>query len=203
MFGPKKGVLTTYAGFWNFKYYEMSQIIVNFLNFDLRKAQTLNHYLLYRFQFTIITCRTTVYILFSFWLFFFFFGESLLLVLFNFASVTDSVYGNYFFTFKNHNIFSINSFSGELASAISFYIAFFAACAFIFLINLRYTFNYFYLNNLWMLDAAFIGFVFYLFFGAYVFVVVALLAASISRSYFYDNDNKFTRFALKIVKEYF
>lgn len=177
MFGPKKGVLTTYAGFWNFKYHDMCQILTNFLNTDLSSARALNAYLIYRFQFTIITCRTTVYILFSFWLFFFFFGESLLLILFNFTSATDAIYGNYFFTFKSHNIFSVTTFSAKLASAISFYIAFFAACAFIFLMNMRYTFNYFYLNNLWLFDLAFIGFMFYLFFGVYIFAAAAILIA--------------------------
>ena len=76
IFGPKKGVFTTYLSFWNFKYFNFNHLLVNFnkntlgSNFNLIKF---NNYLLYRFQFTIVTCRTTVYLLFSFWIFFFFF----------------------------------------------------------------------------------------------------------------------------------
>ena len=74
IFGPKKGVFSTYLSFWNFKYFNFNQILLNFNknsnNFNLNKF---NHHLLYRFQFTIVTCRTTIYLLFSFWIFFFFF----------------------------------------------------------------------------------------------------------------------------------
>jgi hypothetical protein len=68
IFGPKKGVYTTYASFWNFKYYNLNQIIINFFNKNYNNLNFLNFYTIYRFQYTIITCRTTIYLLFSFWL---------------------------------------------------------------------------------------------------------------------------------------
>lgn len=164
IFGPKKGVFTTYLSFWNFKYFNFNQLLINvnkrYSNFNLNNF---NNYLLYRFQFTIVTCRTTIYLLFSFWLFFFFFGESLLMILFNFSTLTDSVPSNYFMFFKNHVIFDLNVSSSSLSNTVMFYILFFTSCSFIFLLNLRYTFNYFYLNSIWFFDFLFLTIIFYLY----------------------------------------
>lgn len=174
IFGPKKSTLMTYFTFWNFKYFNFNSILVNFLNNKFNSASLLNFYLLYRFQFTIVTCRTTIYLLFSFWLFFFFFGESLLLILFNFSTLSDSISSNYFFIFKNHTIFLLNSSSFFLSNTIMFYIIFFTSCSFIFLLNLRYTFNYFYLNNLWIFDAIFLLVICYLFINNFFFLFIFL-----------------------------
>ena len=165
IFGPKKGIYTTYASFWNFKYYNLNQIIVKFLNNKYKNASLLNFYSFYRFQYTIVTCRTTIYLLFSFWLFFFFFGESLLMLLFNFSTITDAVSSNYFFIFKNHNVFSLNYFSTNLSNTIMFYIIFFTSSSFIFLLNMRYNFNYFYLNAVFFFDFIFLFFILFLFFN--------------------------------------
>ncbi len=165
IFGPKKGIYTTYASFWNFKYYNLNQIIVKFLNNKYKNASLLNFYSFYRFQYTIVTCRTTIYLLFSFWLFFFFFGESLLMLLFNFSTITDAVSSDYFFIFKNHNLFSLNYFSTNLSNTIMFYIIFFTSSSFIFLLNMRYNFNYFYLNAVFFFDFVFLFFILFLFFN--------------------------------------
>lgn len=74
IFGSKKGVLTTYASFWNFKYFQINQIITNFFNLRLNLSM-INFYSIYRFQFSIVTCRTTIYVLFLFWCFFFLQGR--------------------------------------------------------------------------------------------------------------------------------
>lgn len=66
IFGIKKGVYSTYASFWNFKYYDFNTIIINFFNKNYNNLKFLNYYNLYRFQYTIVTCRTTIYLLFSF-----------------------------------------------------------------------------------------------------------------------------------------
>lgn len=173
IFGPKKGILTTYASFWNFKYFFYNQILINFINKKTFNHDFLNFYLLYRFQYTIVTCRTTIYLLFSFWLFFFFFGESLLMILFNFSTITDSVYSDYFFLFKHHTIFSLTTLSSFLSDTIMFYIIFFTTCSFIFLLNLRYTFNYFYLNNLWFFDLIFITILLFLFSNKIVLILIS------------------------------
>ena len=172
IFGPKKSTLMTYLTFWNFKYFNFNYILINFLNNKFKNASLFNFYLLYRFQFTIVTCRTTIYLLFSFWLFFFFFGESLLLILFNFSTLSDAISSNYFFIFKNHTIFLLNSSSFFLSNTIMFYIIFFTSCSFIFLLNLRYTFNYFYLNNVWIFDAFFLLIICYLFINNFFFFFI-------------------------------
>ena len=176
IFGPKKGVFTTYLSFWNFKYFNFNQLLINFnkrySNFNLNNF---NNYLLYRFQFTIVTCRTTIYLLFSFWLFFFFFGESLLMILFNFSTLTDSVPSSYFMFFKNHVIFDLNVSSSSLSNTVMFYILFFTSCSFIFLLNLRYTFNYFYLNSIWFFDFFFLTIIFYLYITNFFFYFLLLI----------------------------
>ena len=176
IFGPKKGVFTTYLSFWNFKYFNFNQLLINvnkkYSNFNLNNF---NNYLLYRFQFTIVTCRTTIYLLFSFWLFFFFFGESLLMILFNFSTLTDSVPSNYFMFFKNHVIFDLNVSSSSLSNTVMFYILFFTSCSFIFLLNLRYTFNYFYLNSIWFFDFFFLTIIFYLYMTNFFFYFLLLI----------------------------
>jgi len=176
VFGPKKGVFTTYLSFWNFKYFNFNQLLINvnkeYSNFNLNNF---NNYLLYRFQFTVFTCRTTIYLLFSFWLFFFFFGESLLMILFNFSTLTDSVPSDYFMFFKNHIIFDLNISSSFLSNTVMFYILFFTSCSFIFLLNLRYTFNYFYLNSIWLFDFFFLTVIFYLYLASFFFYFLLLL----------------------------
>ena len=135
-------------------------------------VKILNFYNLYRFQFTIVTCRTTVYILFFFWLFFFFFGETLILFIFNFSSISDVIPGNYFFTFKNFTVFSVNTLSFNLSNVINFYIFFFTASALIFLINLNYTTKYFYSSFTFKLDFFFLLLLFYFFTPKLFFIFI-------------------------------
>ena len=185
IFGPKKGVFTTYLSFWNFKYYNLNYLLLNFYknltNFDSKK---INQYFLYRFQFTIITCRTTVYLLFSFWLFFFFFGESLLMILFNFSTLTDSINADYFMIFKNHTQFYLNNSSSFLSNNIMFYIIFFTSCSFIFLLNLKYTINYSYVNTIWFFDFLFFFIFFYLFLNnLFIYLFIYLFLNNLHKNY--------------------
>lgn len=176
IFGSKKGVLSTYAFTWNFKSNKINALLSNFkLNNNLLYLKNLSNLFLYKFQFTIVTCRTTIYLLFVFWCFFFFFGESLLLILFNFSTITDSISGNFFFLFKTHTIFSISASSFFLTNIITNYIIFFTTCSFIFLLNLRYTFNYFYLNFIWYFDLFLMFLISYLFFNLLVSIVLILI----------------------------
>ncbi len=177
MFGAKKGTLATYFMFWNYKYFNLNQILINILNSDIKNVNSklLNFYTLHRFQFTLFTCRTTIYLLFSFWLFFFFFGESLLVLLFNFSTITDAISSSSFFTFKTHVIFFLNSSSSFLNNVILFYIIFFTASSFLFLLNLRYSFNYFYVKNLWFFDFFFLIVFTSLFFNKIFIFLIAFL----------------------------
>lgn len=169
VYGPKRGVLVTYESFWSFSYYLWNHQILNALK-DKNTYLLINNYLFYRFQFTILTCRTTVYILFAFWLFFFFFGESLLLLVFNYSTLSDTINANYFFSIKNHTIFFLEGSSAFLNNTIMFYITFFSINALLFLINLRYSFNYNYFSNLWILDVIFLFSIMYLFLNFYFFL---------------------------------
>lgn len=170
IFGPKKSVLQNYSSFWNFKYSFFNRIVLNSIkNLSLNKL--ISNYSTYRFQFTIITCRTTIYVLFSFWLFFFFFGESLLMLLFNFSTISDSISGSYFFTFKNFIVFNNSTSSSFLSNTILFYILFFTSASFIYLLNIRYNFSYHYLTNIWLLDLFFFMFALFLF-NSYLLVFI-------------------------------
>lgn len=117
----------------------------------------------HRFQFTSITSRTTIYLLFSFWCFFFFFGEILLLLTFNYNTLTDLIPSNFFMSTKSHVIFLLQNGSTYLNEVIFFYILFFTTCALLFLLNLRYSFNYTFLDHQWRLDACFVIVITYLF----------------------------------------
>ena len=80
-FGPKKGTILTYSSYWYANFYNNFQLLSSTLVNNLNKS-SLKRLMVHRFQFTIITSRTTIYLLFSFWCFFFFFGEILLLLTF-------------------------------------------------------------------------------------------------------------------------
>ena len=63
-YGAKKGTLATYSSFWPLPFFNHIGI------FSKRGKRVL----LTRFQYSIITSRPTIYLLFTFWCFFFFFG---------------------------------------------------------------------------------------------------------------------------------
>jgi len=166
-FGPKKSTLTVYSDIWYTNFYQSYQglwatiwmpkknilpnrWISSTTGLELRRS------LLYRFQYTVITSRTTIYLLFSFWSFFFFFGESLLLITFNFNTLSDLIPSSFFMTFKAHIIFFLNNGNTFLGDIIFFYILFFTTSAFLFLKNLRYMSSYRYFQDLRYLDLIFL-----------------------------------------------
>lgn len=146
VYGPKKSPLQVYAHFWKFQFADLINLLVNFKNnkFSLNSFLSISTALN---QFSPITGRFTVCLLFSFWLFFFFWGEHLLLVIFNYSSVTDSVVSNFFCSFKSHFIFSLNSSGQQLFYIVNFFIFFSGAAALIFLLNLKFTFSYLSFEN--------------------------------------------------------
>ena len=70
-FGAKKGTILTYSSYWYSNFYHNFQMLSSMLN-DKNTKSNLKWLLIHRFQFTMITSRTTIYLLFSFWCFFFF-----------------------------------------------------------------------------------------------------------------------------------
>ena len=154
MFGPKKGSIVAYRSGW-------------FNNLDTPfKVSSLNwSELAYKFHFTTITSRTTSYFLVSFWIFFFFFGETLLLVTFNFSTTVDTITSSSFFTVKQHPFTYMSTFSTTLMYHITFYIVFLTTSAILYLVNLNYSYNYNYFRQTFIISylpiLAVIWFIFY------------------------------------------
>lgn len=135
-FGPKKGVLASYSTYW------LTYFNSLFWTFAHSKPNQIADKMRYQFQFTVITSRTTIYVLFCFWCFFFFFGEFLLLITFNFNTISDLIPSNYFTFFKTHTIFLLDNNNSYLTEVMMFYIIFFTTNSFMFLLNLKYSFIY-------------------------------------------------------------
>ena len=141
MFGPKKGSIVAYAPNWDFNF--IKQLVLVSGKRDLG-FKVLTHS--FKFQFTCITSRLTTYFLFSFWLFFFFFGEILLLVIFNYVSTVDAITGNSFTVIKQHMIFYLLTIPTKLSVHINTYIYFLTSCSFFYMINFVYSYSYRYLS---------------------------------------------------------
>lgn len=140
MFGPKKGSIIAYISSWDFHF--------NNHNYTTSlNTKTLSQNLSHRFQFTVVTSRLTSYFLLSFWLFFFFYGETLLLVVFNYSTPVDTITSSAFFTIKQHVIFLLTTTPHKLITYINFYIFLLTSCAFCYIMNLNYSYNYNYFRN--------------------------------------------------------
>jgi hypothetical protein len=137
MFGVKKGSIVAYESSWNFNFTQFASALAK---------QTLNMKSLfgYRFQQTSVTSRSTSYFLISFWLFFFFYGETLLLIVFNYSTPIDTISSSSFLTLKQHVIFFLTTTPTKLINFINFYIFVLTASAFLYLTNLNYSYNYAY-----------------------------------------------------------
>lgn len=158
LFGPKKGLLTSYFGYWTlvFKDY-ISTSFYNFAASNPTSSTTSieclkRGVLLPRFQLTSATSRTTVYVLFTFWVFFFFFGDSLLLVLLNYNSLSEVILSSSFTLSKDHMIFMLASSTSWLSQTIFFYIIVLTTLSLLFLVSLRYSFTYNYHQVTYFID---------------------------------------------------
>lgn len=146
-FGTKRGTIASYCTAW-YPFYATSVLILMNRFFNL-PVQTKGYYkdplfLLYRFQHTALTSRLTIYILALFWCFFFFFGESLMLITFNYSTLIDLIPSSSFTTIKSHILFYTYSSNASLGNLITFFIIFFTISAVVFLINIRFPFSYTY-----------------------------------------------------------
>jgi hypothetical protein len=151
-FGTKKGTLAAYASTWYVLYSSTSQVLLNISNIKTSNYTNIRQNLVYRFQHTALTSRLTVYILALFWCFFFFFGESLLLLTFNYNTLIDLIPSSFFVFTKSHVIFNTFSSSSLVGDSIFFFIIFFSSAAFAFLVNLRFTFSYGYTRVTALID---------------------------------------------------
>jgi len=144
-FGLKKGSVVAYRSGWSSILYQQAYAI--FIKVGKKDTLINSKLFLYRFQFTTITSRKTSYVLVYFWIFFFFFGESLLLITFNFTTPIDTINSHSFFGIKQHIIFLTDSLSSKLTSTISFYIFFLTSFSVLYLFNLNYSLSYNYFRQ--------------------------------------------------------
>ena len=158
-FGPKKSTLTVYSDIWKINFYQTFSSLTTVRG----GVEDLTSNLLFRFQFTLFTSRSTIYLLFSFWCFFFFFGESLLLLTFNFNTLSDLVPSSFFLLFKSHVVFFLDNGNSLIGQIIMFYILFFTSASFIFLLNLNFNSSQTYFFSTLLLDVLFVLSVSYLY----------------------------------------
>lgn len=137
MFGFKKGAITVYNDTW---LYDSKVNFFTSVNGISRTHTILNLY--HKYTFTVITSRLTSYILITFWLSFFFFGESFLMITFNYTTIVDTITSSTFLTLKQHIIFYITTISSYLHTSLSFFIYFLTSCSFSFLFHLNYKSKY-------------------------------------------------------------
>ena len=144
MFNIKKGSIIVYISNWGFKFNLNSFITTYLWNKDgllPSKASWYNAFS-HKYQFTALTSRLTSYMLLSFWIFFFFFGESLLLVLFNYSTPIDTITSSNFMVIKQHIIFFLVSSSSKLLKYINFFIFFLTLNSFMYMMNLSFSYSY-------------------------------------------------------------
>lgn len=161
-FGTKKSTLATYTPVWSTLFSGSLLLIFNskaYTKSNLRRVWRSN---LYRFQHTALTSRVTVYVLTVFWTFFFFFGESLLLLTFNYNTLSDLIPSGFFVFIKSHVIFMTHTSNNYLGDSIFFLILFFSLTAAFFLFNLRYTCTYLYTKTTTLFDLLVITMLLYL-----------------------------------------
>jgi hypothetical protein len=174
-FGPKKGTILTYSTYWYANFHNTFQLLIStiarIVTPEGKERRRVRRSMKHRFQFTIITSRPTIYLLFTFWCFFFFFGEFLLLLTFNYNNLTDLIPSSYFVFIKTHIIFLTDNSNTFLNNVIFYYIIFFTTCSVLFLLNLRYSFNYNFFQHQFILDLIFILINIYLFNIYYVFII--------------------------------
>jgi hypothetical protein len=146
MFNIKKGSIMVYVGNWSFKNHFNNALIFyknsNTTATDLVKQSQWYRSFKHKYQFTALTSRLTSYMLLSFWIFFFFFGESLLLILFNYMTPIDTIESSNFLLIKQHVIFFIQTSSTKLLKYINFFIFFLTLNAFFYMMNLVYSYTY-------------------------------------------------------------
>ena len=164
LFGPKKSSVATYITYWGLKLKDYWFLYYNKFNISSPRQPAFirSHCLgelafstnltIIRFQLTSVTSRLTVYILFAFWIFFFFFGNTLLSVLLNFNTLSETILSSSFTTIKQHIIYTAFISTMWLSRIIFFYILTLTVFSLSFLLNIRYTFTYNYFYLIYLFD---------------------------------------------------
>jgi len=180
-FGTKKGTIMTYASSWAPLLTQSLGMIATACRVSKNPSIGVRRAHLYRFQHTALTSRITIYILMTFWCFFFFFGEALLLITFNYNTLTDLIPSSFFVFVKSHAIFMTSSSSAILSDTIFFFILFFSIASASFLLNLKYTYTYYYTRSTSLIDITAALCVLYCFSWKYTLVIITLYLISLMR----------------------
>ncbi len=175
-FSTKRGTVATYSSAWSPLYTTSLSSIVNSVGRAARNSRELTRLYTYRLQHTALTSRPTIYILVVFWCFFFFFGESLLLITLNYNTLTDLVPSGFFVFTKSHAIFMTDSSNALLGEIIFFFILFFTTSAVAFLFNLKYAYTYSYTRATSVIDVT-VAFIMVYLFSPYLLLLVLVLQA--------------------------
>lgn len=77
-------------------------------------------------------------------------------MVFNYNTLTDLIPSNFFMSTKSHVIFFLKNSNSDLGDTIFLYIVFFTTCSLLFLLNLRYSFNYEFFEHEYDIDWYFI-----------------------------------------------
>lgn len=111
--------------------------------------------LVYRFNLPSLVSRSTTYILFLFWLLFFFFGEFMILLVFNYSNLVDTITSSSFFLIKHHLLYFLVSSPSKLALSINLYIVLLTLLALVYLMLLgnRYSYHYFFNSHHFLVAA--------------------------------------------------
>lgn len=145
VFSIKKGNLNIYTANWAFKYITFNNL------FSFKETLNLNP-LYIKYQFSILTSRVTTLILFSFWLFFFFFGEVLILILYNFITPYEFINYAIFFQIKNYFTFNIYLFAATTNIYIFLVVMVLATWSVLYLNFIKSEVQYSYYKYVYLLD---------------------------------------------------
>jgi hypothetical protein len=141
MFGLKKGHIGVYASMWGDNFKLQNRALKG--SKHISEMYTTDIPGLYSTIFlTSITSQLTSYILLIFWLICFSFGETFILILWNFSSLIDSITSNQFILIKQHIIMYTMSLTTSLLYSLNTYIYVLTISALFFLFNLTYRINY-------------------------------------------------------------
>ncbi len=192
LFGPKKGNLASYSAYWGFLFSRNNQLVVN-AEKQKQGIKLFGNNLMHGFQFTPVTSRLTTIVLFSFWTFFFCCGESFMLILFNYQTLTDLIPSCFFTQSKTHSVFQTTFIaSTKLSNLIMVLIIFFTTCSFIYLSSLSHFSHYKYLTTVFTVEAVLTVITAYLFYSLSVFILLQLVAAYFM-VYFNETNQRATK----------
>lgn len=141
-FGPKKGAPATYSTPWSLLVNHTRSLLVTRGATPMSRLRGAAHGTLYRFQYTMITARPTVYVLGSMWVFFYTFGDFFFSLMFNYNTLVDTIPSGCFTYLKTHTIFMTESSNVYLSDSLFVFILFLLSSSFLFLVNWRLNFNY-------------------------------------------------------------